>query len=89
MITHIELNQEVFHHIHNFNPDTVKCDIQYIQLYWETSRNQEVFSIIMQVLNMRRKHIWLLTFSFESCEDKDEIIVEVRELVELFKFLAW
>lgn len=35
------------------------------------------------------QHIWLLTFSFESCEDKDEIIVEVRELVELFKFLAW
>lgn len=32
--------------------------------------------------------IWKLTFSSESCEDKDEIIVEVRELVELFKFLA-
>lgn len=32
--------------------------------------------------------MWLPTFSFESCEDKDEIIVEVRELVELFEFLA-
>lgn len=32
--------------------------------------------------------IWKLTFSSESCEDKDEIIVEVGELVELFKFLS-
>lgn len=30
----------------------------------------------------------LLTFSFQTCEDKDKIIVEVRELVELFKFLV-
>lgn len=35
------------------------------------------------------KNTWLLTFSFESCENKDEIVVEVRKLVELFKFLAW
>lgn len=33
-------------------------------------------------------HIWPLTFCFESCENKDEIVVEVGELVELFKFLA-
>lgn len=29
-----------------------------------------------------------LTFSFQTCEDKDKIIVEVGELVELFKFLV-
>ncbi len=33
-------------------------------------------------------YIWPLTFSFESREDKDEIVVEVGELVELFKFLS-
>lgn len=37
----------------------------------------------------QEQHIRLLTFSFQSCEDKDQIIVEVGELVELFKFLAW
>lgn len=40
----------------------------------------------MQMLHKKRAR--LLTFSFESCEDKDEIVVEVRKLVELFKFLA-
>lgn len=34
-------------------------------------------------------HTRLLTFSFESRKDKDEIVVKVRELVELFKFLKW
>ena len=28
------------------------------------------------------------TFSFQSCEHKDEIVVEVRELVQLLKFLT-
>lgn len=37
---------------------------------------------------MAKRKTWLLTFSFESRKDKDEIVVEVRELVELFKFLA-
>lgn len=48
-------------------------------------------SVFFEVLGKipEEQKIWFLTFSFESCQDKDEIIVEIRELVELFKFLAW
>lgn len=47
-----------------------------------------VFEVLGKI-SEEEQNIWFLTFSFESCQDKDEIIVEIRELVELFKFLAW
>lgn len=46
------------------------------------------FLMKLKWLQRGKTHQRPLTFSFESCENKDEIVVKVGELVELFKFLA-
>lgn len=37
-------------------------------------------------MNSTKRH--MLTFSFQSSEDKDEIVVEIGELIELLEFLV-
>lgn len=59
--------------------ETVKCEIQH-----KKSGKHKIIGVRLK----GECYMWLPTFSFESCEDKDEIIVEVRELVELFEFLV-